>query len=166
MGFIYSLKCNITGECYYGKSKKTKEERLRCHNSKGNNCYSKEIILRGDYIFKIEEDFIENEKLSEREYFFITNNLCVNKNIPYINSNNKNERNKIQMNKLYKQDEEFKNKQIKYSNEYYKNNKNLIDEKRKEKILCLCGVHYTLHNNARHKKSIKHQNYLLSNMNI
>ena len=166
MGFIYKITCNITNECYYGKSNLTEKLRLSAHTSKSNQSQSKQIIERGNYTFMVVEDNIEKDNLTEREYFYITNNECINIHIPYIKDTDKNERNKIQMNKMYKENEEFKIKQIKYSNQYYHINKDTITEKRKEKILCKCGVYYTFQNNSRHTKSIKHQNYLLSNINI
>jgi len=165
MGFIYKITCNITGECYYGKSNSTEKLRLSAHRSKSNHSQSKQIIERGNYTFLIVEDNIEKDNLTEREHFYITNNECINITIPWTKDTDKNERNKIQMNKMYKDNEEFKKKQIKNSNQYYHTNKEIINKKRNEYILCECGLNLNKRNILRHHKTIKHQNYL-SNQTI
>ncbi len=44
----------------------------------------------------------------------------------------------------------------KKSAEYYKINKEAISDKRTERIMCECGIEYTHHHAARHRKSKKH----------
>ena len=165
MGFIYEITCNITGECYYGQSNLPKQLRLNSHKCKSNECASKQIIERGNYIFKIIEENIEKEKLKEREYFYITNNACINKNIPYLNEDNRIKRNLDRMKKMY-ENEEYKNKKIEYSKNRYQNNKDAINNKKKEKMICECGGCFRKSDKRRHVKSQKHQNYLLSINNI
>ena len=46
--------------------------------------------------------------------------------------------------------------------EYYYNNKEKILEKCKKKFNCKCGGYYTFQCKARHERTLKHQNYLLS----
>ena len=50
--FIYKLECNQTGEVYYGSTKYI-NRRINEHKNDYNNCASKRIIDRNDYIFNI-----------------------------------------------------------------------------------------------------------------
>lgn len=59
--------------------------------------------------------------------------------------------------------EQNKEKKIEQAKIYYENNKEELDEKRKEKITCECGGFTVKSNLARHIKSKKHQEYLLTN---
>ena len=76
---IYMLVCNITGDTYYGSTYTTLKERLRRHKSR-RNCSSKIIINRGNYLPLIPlETNLSYAKKIEREDYYITNNVCVNK---------------------------------------------------------------------------------------
>jgi len=48
---------------------------------------------------------------------------------------------------------------LKRNNLYYKNNRETITEQRKEKVICGCGIKVRRTDIARHRKSIKHQNW-------
>ena len=49
--------------------------------------------------------------------------------------------------------------------EYYNKNKEIINEKRKEKIICKCGCEISKRNLSKHFKSKLHQEYLLNEIN-
>ena len=163
MGFIYKITCNISGECYFGQSIRTAKQRLSDHKGKNNECASKLIIDRGDYTFKIVEDNIEDAKLNEREHFYIINNECVNKNIPYCNITDRYERTLSYQNKKYKENDDYRQRKIEYQSQYYKDSKDLINMRRNLKFICQCGILTSSNNKARHEKSKKHQLFLISN---
>lgn len=61
---------------------------------------------------------------------------------------------------------ENRQKRNEYEKERYKNNKELISAKKKEKITCECGFISRKDKLNRHRKSIKHQEYLKKNLPI
>ena len=66
MGYIYIIKCNITGEYYIGSTRNL-AKRIRRHRCPSNNTASKAIIERGDYNVEVLEEIDEGEDLSYRE---------------------------------------------------------------------------------------------------
>lgn len=166
MGFIYKLECNNTGEVYFGKSKSTEYRRLWGHKSSSNRCSSKAIIERGNYTWTVLENNVDVLELTNREHFYITNNECINKYIPFIEGNGLKERNKIACNRLYAENEEFRTRLKQYSKDYYATNREAIDKKRKEKLVCQCGGRHTRINTAKHQKTEKHQQYLISQASV
>ena len=126
MGFIYLIKCNISGECYIGSSMcKNKKDRLYRHRTKYNKCVSKQIINRNDYEYIILEDILDIDKkqllIKEQEYIDKYN--CINKKRAYTTEEEKN--------KYY---ENNKEKIKDYQKLYCQNNKEKIKEKRKDYI--------------------------------
>lgn len=162
MGFIYKIECNVTGEVYYGQSADTEYNRFTHHKSKGNKCSSKTIIDRGNYTWTVLENDVDVLQLRTREHFYITNNECINKYIPFIEGSGKKERTKIACNRLYAENEEFRTRLKQYSKDYYVANKEEIEKKRKAKIKCECGGRYTHINRLRHESSLIHKKYLIS----
>jgi len=164
MGFIYKIICNITGECYYGKSTMKENLRLNAHKSKSNVCQSKQIIKRGNYTFLIVEDNIEDlTELSNREYYYITNFECINMTIPFTTEDNRLHRHRKEAKQRY-----YDNKEIilQKKKEFYEANKERLNAIKRQVIECNCGQSYTKGNKLRHFKTIKHQNYLLSKENV
>ena len=106
---IYMLVCNITGNTYYGSTCMTLKERLNCHKCK-KDCSSKIIIDKGDYLplIPLETDLTYCKK-KEREDYYITNNVCVNKKGENFND----DREKKYHIEYRKQNKEY-NKQYKY----------------------------------------------------
>jgi len=47
---------------------------------------------------------------------------------------------------------------------WYENNKETINEKKREKLTCECGILFTIGHKARHRKTIKHQEWEKNNM--
>jgi hypothetical protein len=133
---------------------------------KSNKCISKRIIDRGNYTHTVLEDNIDVLQLTNREHFYITNNECINKYVPFIEGDGLRERNKIACNRLYAENEEFRNRLKQYSKDYYATNKEAIDIKRKAKHKCACGGRYTHINKLRHEESSIHKKYLISQENI
>jgi hypothetical protein len=152
MGYIYKIVCNLTNEIYYGKSNGKANQRLNSHKCKSNESSSKQIIERGNYSFSIIEDNIEDNLLTEREYFYIKNNECININTPYIDGDNRYTRMLQKLKNNYNENPElYKKKSI----DRYYNNHTKIREQRNEKIMCECGKEYTRGNKARHFKTHK-----------
>ena len=170
---IYEIICNITNEKYYGSTKR--RDRLKYHKSASNSCVSRQIIDRGDYIFRIIETLDNPTKhaLLTKEKEYIKNNECINKMSPIRTLEELKEYEKEYNKKQYASN---KNDILKQQREYYINNKNRIDERvkkyynenrekiqniRKEKLLCVCGEEYTIQNRARHCKTIKHIDFIV-----
>ena len=88
-GYIYKIKCNITNEIYIGSSITINNQRLYKHKNYHSTCKSKDIIDRGDYIFKKIDirDFPNtlSLKLIENLYILICRKYCkcINKKIAY-----------------------------------------------------------------------------------
>ena len=87
---MYKIHCNITGEDYYGHTKKTLSQRLSRHRAEANSttrktvCTSIPIINRGDYeMIEIEKWLCASKtEAIARERYWIENNECVNMIIP------------------------------------------------------------------------------------
>lgn len=170
---IYEIRCNITDEVYFGKTIRTLGERLAKHKC-STNCYSKQIIERGNYDMKQIDQCDNEEESIFLEKFYIINNECVNK---YIPGRTKKEYDEYVSEYHKKYHKKHREKKIQYAKEYYKNNKETclkkkkiydeknkdkIKEKNKEKYNCPCGSTLTIRKKLRHEKSKKHQNYLSS----
>ena len=158
-GKIYKIECNITGEVYYGSTKKTLEKRLQKHLEKTNTCISKQILNRGDYEMILIKDYPCNSKkeLEEEEAKYIRNNICINVVIPNRTFKELYEDNKKEINEKKKQDR--KNNPEKYRQQdknKYQKHKEKIRKKQKEKITCECGAIVRRNGLAIHKKSMKH----------
>ena len=96
--YIYKLTCNITGEVYFGSTKKLKQRQYQ-HQHLNNGLFvsSNRIVERGDYTFKIIEECKEEER-RDREQYYISNYDCINiRNAKRLIS--KKEYNRIDMNK-------------------------------------------------------------------
>ncbi len=154
MGYIYKILCNLTGECYYGKSKGG-YNRFINHTCKSNTCSSKQIIERGNYQFIIVEDNIDILLLRDKEYYYITNFKCINNTIPYVVQDNKAKRHREEEKKRYYNNQEFYKKK---SNELYYKNHDKIRMDRNSKIKCVCGLEYSKGNKMRHYRSNFHKN--------
>jgi hypothetical protein len=171
---IYEIVCNITNEKYYGSTKSNIARRMYSHKTASSKCTSRQIIDRGDYIFRVLETLDNPTKIElwakEKEY--IKNNECINKLIP-AQTEEELKANIIFRNGKYYLDnkEELLNQQKKYYfdnknritsrvKKYYNDNKEVIQAVRKEKLICECGDAYTIQNRARHCKTKKHINFI------
>ena len=139
MGIIYFIQCLDTNEIYIGSTKQSIKKRMinhKSHSKKNDDCSSKQIIDRDNYIYDVLEEVDDNDKLREREQYYLDTTDCIN----------------------VLRAVEDKQKRKEYVKQY--NQVNL--EKYKEVITCECGNTYTLRNKARHMKSKKHINLLSS----
>lgn len=92
-GKIYSIKCNITGQVYYGSTIQTIERRMEQHLNifkmyvngiPVSYMTSFKVLTGNNYTFELVENYPCNSKedLEKREKFYIENYDCVNKVIP------------------------------------------------------------------------------------
>ena len=158
-GKIYQIVDNTNNNKYIGSTCKTLKYRLSKHECdykrflKGifNNVTSFDIIKNNNYKIELLEDcnIKTKQELLERERFYIENNECVNKLIPYGKGTQQ-----------YQKDYYIHNKEkIKQNDkEYREANK----DKFKEKFICVCGGNYIHKHKSTHQKTSKHQNYLKS----
>ena len=142
-GKIYKIVDNTNDNVYIGSTCKTLKYRLSKHECdykrflKGifNNVTSFDILKNNDYKIELLENcnIKTKDELLVRERYFIENNECLNKCIP---------------GRTVKQ--------------YYNDNKDKINIKKKERFDCQCGGQYTYNNKSRHLKYDIHLNYLES----
>lgn len=111
------------------------------------------------------------EELHKKESEYIKNNECVNKTIPgrtyteWYNDNKEDileyhkkyyEKNKdkirIEQNDKYKNNDEYRSKILEQCKQYRLENKEIVNSKLQEKIMCECGKMISKRNIARHKK--------------
>ncbi len=191
-GKIYKLISNHTDLIYIGSTaQKYLSQRKRGHicyyndylNGKGRCVSSFEIIKFGDcQIFLIESFPCDNkDELQTREQYWIEKykDICVNKYKAHngISRNMPKDERKVLYDKQYRNNnkeqiaeikkqwrENNKQKILEYKKEYRNKNKEKINEKkRNNKIVCVCGSEVIKDNLARHKRSVKHQNFLNNN---
>ncbi len=82
MGIIYFIKCLETNEIYIGSTKRTLKDRINGHRKQVNHprpTCSKQIIDRGNYIYDVLEEVEDNDKLLEREQYYMDTTDCINK---------------------------------------------------------------------------------------
>ena len=172
-GKIYKIVCNITGEVYIGSSTTTLAKRLYHHTKKTNECSSKQIIDRGDYVIVLIEAFpcANRSELFQRERYHFDLIPNINKQRPFTTHEERieesltfakayREANK-EATRQYKLDNKEKiaecNKQYKLDNkeklkQYALDNKEKISERKKQ---------YALDN--KEKLSERHKQYYLDN---
>jgi len=135
VGYIYSLTCSNPNLIYYGSTTKSLNERLINHRSK--KCTSRILFEWGNVkINMLEEiEFEDKQELLDRESYYIRNLKCVNKVIP---------------NRTVKE----------YRDDYYKKNRDEILNKQKKIVKCECGLNFTIHHEARHKRCKQHLQFI------
>jgi hypothetical protein len=173
---IYKLCCkNISiTEIYVGHTTNF-TKRKNCHSSSCNNEKQKEynypvyqfIRENGGWdnwtMILIEEYSCDNKlQASQRErYWLETLNATLNNRIPSRTQQEYYEENReiiIEKNKKYRETNEERILQQRAT--YREENREKINEIKKIKIICECGVEINKNHLARHRTSIKHQNYL------
>jgi len=187
-GKIYKIKCNVTGEQYFGSTTYSLTNRLNNHKSKNNKnkrqCTSRQIINRNNFQIELVENYpCETKKeLNKRERFYIDTKECINHVIPtrtqkeYVEhhkekikeynskweKDHRQERNQY-TNELYKTSEDYRNKSIVRASVYYEENKTKILERMMVRYVCCCGAGGYVANKSRHEKTTRHQKFLLVN---
>lgn len=143
MGLVYDQICSETGLRYFGITTQTMKERIW----KGwKKCTCKNFIKP---IITILEDNIDDDKLIDRENWYIQNNECVNLQGKYKN--------------MTKKEYRIINKDIikERNKQYYLDNIKSISEKMKHKITCdNCGSIIRKDGIYNHKKTKKCLNYI------
>ena len=188
-GKIYCLRSHQTDLVYIGSTVQGLAERVgghRCHYKKwlkGACSYmtSVEIIKYDDHYIELVENYPCKTKaeLERREGQVIreTENCC-NRNIvgrtnsEYYQDNKEKvaerhakyrQENKEKITKqMAKYRQANKEKHAEYNAKYYQSNKKKIAERDAKKVQCECGSEVTKQNLPRHRKTKKHQNYLLT----
>lgn len=169
-GTIYKLHCNITGEDYYGSTMYYRK-RLSIHKCSTEKqlskrqCMSRQIIDRGNYTFSI----IENcpiEDIKVRERFYYENYPCINKLIPYKSREEllQDKRDRSKTDKAKEKKAEYRQEHRKElsvkERERYNVKKEEINERRKVRYVCVCGIENSIGNKSQHEKSKRHQDFI------
>ena len=183
-GKIYKIKCNETGEQYFGSTTGSLQVRLNSHKSQTkckNQCMSRQIINRGNFQIELVENYSceTSHELHKRERFYIDNNECINHVIPtrtakeyrQLHKEKFNECNRIWLkehrqerntwqNNLYKTNEDYREKSKVRASEYYEQNKKKILERMLVRYVCCCGAEGSVSNKLRHEKTQRHQKFI------
>ena len=150
MGSVYLMSDGILN--YYGSTKDRLSDRLTCHKAPTNNCSTK--LMNKDKMTIVEVERVEElEQLKIRENWFIKNNECVNKHAAITSKEEKLAQHRARSKKYYEA-----NKQKCYEADV----RSRIKRGEYDKITCECGSIMNKGEMTRHKKSIKHINYLNS----
>jgi len=152
-GYVYRIRCNITGENYYGSTESDIEKRIDDHvrhakcDEMVNKCTSSQIIERGDWCCDIieEVDYIIKVDLLIRERHYIENYPCINITIPYRTNEEKRKYHNLKQ------------------REYHINNANRLNEWFRIKHDCPCGGKYTNGSRAIHYKNEIRKRYIDNN---
>ena len=131
-GKIYKLIDNTNGNIYIGSTVQPLYKRKSQHKEKRNSCMSKIIIDNGDYDIILIENYPckSKEELLKRERYYIENTNCINKNIPGRSCDEWYKDNKERI--LEKAKNKVKTDDRKqYEKDYALKNKDIINEKSK-----------------------------------
>ena len=148
-GYVYRIRCNITGEDYYGSTDQDMEQRLRVHKCMMDTAAS-QIIERDDWCYDIMEevDYIIKTDLLIREKYYIQNYPCINITIPYRTKEEYNEYHRL------------------HAREYRINNPDYVIRQNKHKSIrhkCPCGGKYSNTHKSRHLQTAIHKRYIDNN---
>ena len=162
-GIIYKIVDNTNNDIYYGSTTTTLNCRISQHkhfykkwlNGLTNNCQSYEILKNDNWYYELvdEIEYNDRQELLKLESYYIKNNSCINKVIPYIT------------------EEERKAKKYIYDKQWFVDNPDklkIYNERKYEKskiknkiqIQCDCGSIVTSGSYTKHKKTQKHLLYL------
>ena len=150
---VYLLTCKKTGQKYVGSSFDV-NNRMKTHELT-RGCCSRDIIEQGDYQIDILETDIPDKitaRWRERHYFETIDGI-VNKNRPIITDEEMKESKRASASKNYYDRHEY---YIKQKAEYQKANKEVIRQKKAEKVTCECGCILAHSSLTTHKKKPKH----------
>ena len=183
-GKIYKIKCNETGEQYFGSTTYSLQSRLNNHKSKiksKKQCMAKQIINRGNFQIELVENYSceTKQELHKRERFYIDNNECINHVIPTRTQKEYRELHKEKLkelnriyekehrpkrnayaNNLYKTNEDYREKSKVRASQYYEQNKEKVLERMLVRYVCCCGAEGSVSNKLRHEKTQRHQKFI------
>ena len=99
----------------------------------------------------------DKEELHRRERYWVEQTVCVNKCIPGRTSKEFYQDHKEERKEYYeKYRKDNKDILLKKDREYYSINKDIIAVKHSTKVMCDCGLFYTIGHKSRHMKTAKH----------
>lgn len=140
-GFIYKIYDNTNGNTYYGSTKQQVSRRIGDHRQdykrylKGSYGYCKsfDIIKNCDYSYNIVEEveYGERWELLNKERWYIENNVCINKMLPFKTEEELKEKHNDRA-KKYRETEKYK-KKIKLHTENTFEERKKYREENKEK---------------------------------
>ncbi len=109
------------------------------------------------------EDYPCDDKyqLRQREAYYIRELATLNKTISFAT-----ETEKLETKRIYASSEKSKIVHNKASKTFYQNHKEQILEKNKEIIMCICGCELRKRDMARHEKTQKHLNLMMSRIQM
>jgi len=141
---IYEIVCRKTGERYIGSTTQPLSSRLNDHRKTRRKTASSVIIERGDYFINLLENWsCDNlEQLLKKEREWYDKIECINKHRPHTTHEERLEQ--------YK----------KSSKKRHYLNKDALNDKKKIKKVCECGVEHRIADIQRHLRSMRHQNYI------
>lgn len=157
-GKIYKLVSKHSPIPYYGSTCTDLRKRLYDHKRKFEitNQYtsSQEILKLGDYKIELVENFPCKNKteLTQREDYWIKNNLCVNKRRAYLTEKEYREKDNERRKANYLKHRE---RELKYRKDKWEKNKHIYNKI----IQCECGGSYMARTKNRHLKTKKHMSY-------
>ena len=169
MGVVYRLKCSETGQVYYGKFKGTWKQRC---STGWSNMTCRDFINPTHEFIEID---IPNDKLVERENWYINNNECVNLLGKYIHLTVKEYNKQYRINNkeiIKQQNKQYYADNIEKRKQYGIDNKEIIAKKKKQywidnkermnqKIKCNnCGSTINKQNLKKHQTSKKCVNFI------
>jgi len=129
MNCVYGFECNETGQLYFGSTKDFKT-RMKKHRNSFNDCMSKHIIQRGNYLQFVIRTFETIYQARQYEDFLIQSQPnCINKLRAYLSQEEQQEINKNNSKKYYQEHKEELNE---YNKKYNKEHKEEISECRKK----------------------------------
>ncbi len=139
MGIVYYIKCLETNEIYIGSTKQTLKDRMKGHRSDSKDTIAKcltssNIIKRDTYIYDVLEEVEDNDKLFEREQYYIDTTDCINIYNSFTSDEVKKKQNIIRVNRFHQKNPDY----------------------RKKKTTCECGAIVIKDSIARHRRSKKH----------
>ena len=144
MGIVYFIQCLETNEIYIGSTIQPIKKRMKCHRNGGGkwSCSSSRIIERGNYMYDVLEEVDDNDKLREREQYYLDTTECINIANSFTSIESKKEKVNICKRRFLEKNPDY----------------------RKIKTTCECGAIVTKENMARHKRTDKHIKLLSSSV--
>jgi len=141
-GFVYKIYDNTNENAYYGSTKQQVSRRIGDHrkdykrylNGEYGYCKSFDIIKNCDYSYNVVEEVEYEEKweLLNRERWYIENNDCINKMLPFKTKEELKEKNNDRV-KKYRETEKGKNTTKLYTKNTFEERKKYREDN-KEKI--------------------------------
>jgi hypothetical protein len=152
IGRIYKISSPNSDKIYIGSTTRTLHERFIKHKNKKDST-SKIIFEFGEPNIELLEEVQvsckDDLRQIENKYIIQFRDICVNKYSAF----GQDEEKKKQTSKIYR----------KKTTERKKESSKIRYEKLKKIIInCICGSVFNKHDEKRHYKSIKHQNYIIS----